>query len=87
MNLFRECLEDSELIDLGYIGPKFTWNNRQAGINNVRVRLDRAVANGHYAIKIELGEHGQGSRSIHAVEHFRYEDAWSRAPDYKDAME
>jgi len=28
MNLFRECLEDCEPIDLGYIGPKFTWNNR-----------------------------------------------------------
>ena len=41
----------------------------------------------HYAIKIVLGEHGQGSRSIHAVEQFRYEDAWSRAPDYKDAVE
>lgn len=48
MDLFRECLEDCNLIDLGYIGPKFTWNNRQEGNNNVRVRLDRAVANGDF---------------------------------------
>lgn len=48
MILFRECLEDCELIDLGFSGPKFTWNNRQCGDNNVKVRLDRATANGQF---------------------------------------
>ncbi|CAD6250169.1 unnamed protein product [Miscanthus lutarioriparius] len=48
MKLFRECLENCGLLDLGFSGPKFTWNNRQEGINNVRVRLDRAVVNGQF---------------------------------------
>jgi len=48
MRLFRECLEDCELFDLGFSGPKYTWNNRQVGSDNVKVRLDRAVANGHF---------------------------------------
>ena len=46
MRLFRECLEDCDLVDLGFAGPKYTWNNRQEGHDNVKVRLDRAVANG-----------------------------------------
>lgn len=48
MKLFRECLEDCKLVDLGFSGPKFTWNNRQSGDNNVKVRLDRATANGQF---------------------------------------
>lgn len=48
MRLFRECLEDCELVDLGYSGPKYTWSNRQAGEDNVKVRLDRAIANGQF---------------------------------------
>jgi hypothetical protein len=46
MKLFRECLEDCDLVDLGFSGPKFTWNNREKGNNNVKIRLDRALANG-----------------------------------------
>lgn len=48
MSLFHECLEDCNLIDMGYIGPKLTWNNRQEGDKNVRVQLDRAVANADF---------------------------------------
>nr|XP_045087997.1 uncharacterized protein LOC123495188 [Aegilops tauschii subsp. strangulata] len=48
MMLFRECLDNCGLIDLGYFGPKFTWSNRQEGGHNVRVRLDRADANGDF---------------------------------------
>lgn len=48
MSLFRDCLEDCELVDLGFSGPKFTWNNKQQGNGNIKVRLDRAVANGQF---------------------------------------
>jgi hypothetical protein len=45
MALFRDCLDDYGLADLGFTGPKFTWNNRQSAEDHVKVRLDRAVAN------------------------------------------
>ncbi|KAM0841990.1 hypothetical protein ACQ4PT_058650 [Festuca glaucescens] len=45
MVLFRECLDACNLADLGFVGPKFTWSNRQDAQCNIRVRLDRAVAN------------------------------------------
>jgi hypothetical protein len=48
MLMFKECLDDCGLSDLGYSGPKFTWTNKQESDSNVRVRLDRAVANGSF---------------------------------------
>jgi hypothetical protein len=45
---FQECLQDCGLSDLGFEGPKYTWSNRQNADSNVRVRLDRAVANGEF---------------------------------------
>ncbi|KAK1607761.1 hypothetical protein QYE76_031434 [Lolium multiflorum] len=47
------CLEDCDLCDMGYSGPKFTWTNRQDAQTNVRVRLDRAVANDGFATRYE----------------------------------
>ncbi|KAI5009598.1 hypothetical protein ZWY2020_011735 [Hordeum vulgare] len=48
MSLFCDCLDERRLVDLGFTGPKFTWNNRQVGDGLVRVRLDRVVANGEF---------------------------------------
>jgi hypothetical protein len=31
MELFRDCLDDCGLMDMGFIGPKYTWTNRQDG--------------------------------------------------------
>jgi hypothetical protein len=43
MILFRNYLTDCHLIDLGYSGYLFTWDNRREGSANVQARLDRAV--------------------------------------------
>lgn len=40
MAAFRDALDESGLLDLGYYGDKFTWHGGQ-----IRERLDRAVAN------------------------------------------
>ena len=45
MEDFGTTLEDCHLIDLGFQGYKFTWNNKRLGAANTRERLDRAVAN------------------------------------------
>ncbi|XP_073363322.1 uncharacterized protein [Aegilops tauschii subsp. strangulata] len=44
MLLFRDCLETCKLMDLGFSGAPFTYDNGQMGERNVRVRLDRACA-------------------------------------------
>jgi hypothetical protein len=46
--MFRECLEDCGLIDLGFTGPKYIWTNKQDADIYVRVCLDRAVGNGAF---------------------------------------
>ncbi|XP_030936732.1 uncharacterized protein LOC115961994 [Quercus lobata] len=45
MEVFRECLSDCGLIDLGFVGQRFTWCNGRIGEQRTRVRLDRMVAN------------------------------------------
>lgn len=45
MQAFRDVLQDCELHDLGFQGVPHTYDNRRDGWNNVKVRLDRAVAN------------------------------------------
>jgi hypothetical protein len=45
---FRECLDDCELQDLGFIGYPYTWSNRRQGEENVQVRLDKAYASAHF---------------------------------------
>ena len=45
MEMFRECLSECGLIDLGFVGQHFTWCNGRLGKYRTLVRLDRIVAN------------------------------------------
>ena len=45
MREFQKALEHCELFDMGYKGPKFTWNNCQESQTFVKERLDRGVVN------------------------------------------
>uniref|UniRef100_A0A453EYZ0 Reverse transcriptase domain-containing protein n=1 Tax=Aegilops tauschii subsp. strangulata TaxID=200361 RepID=A0A453EYZ0_AEGTS len=44
MAAFRDTLILCELVDLGFVGVPYTYDNMRSGGANVRVRLDRAVA-------------------------------------------
>ena len=43
MNPFRDVVDECGLVDLGFVGHKFTWRGRRAG-GVVLERLDRAFA-------------------------------------------
>lgn len=45
MDEFRLVLDECHLVDLGFVGYHFIWNNKRPGDANTRMRLDRAVAN------------------------------------------
>lgn len=37
-------IDDNALIDLGFVGYNYTWNNRKNGKENIQKRLDRGNA-------------------------------------------
>ena len=45
MEAFKGCLDKCGLVDLGFIGKKFTWCNGRDGVSRTKLRLDRMVAN------------------------------------------
>lgn len=44
MDGFRGAVSDCGFMDLGFSGLPYTWDNRQEGGHNVKVRLDRGLA-------------------------------------------
>lgn len=98
MNGFRDAVAMCGFLDLGFSGLPYTWDNRQEGIHNIKVRLDRAFANASFAdmfkqIKVV---HKQTTESDHyclVIEcnrskrrrgrrTFKYENMWRRDPSY-----
>ena len=49
MEAYREALEFCGMHDLGFVGLPWTFDNKQFGRRNVRVRLDRAVADDNWS--------------------------------------
>ena len=44
MQGFRKAIDVCNFQDLGFTGIPYTWDNRQEGVANVKVRLDRYLA-------------------------------------------
>ena len=44
MDGFRDAVAICGLSDLGFTGLPYTWDNRQQGDQNIKVRLDRGLA-------------------------------------------
>ena len=90
MKEFRDALDECGLMDLGYVGDKFTWRGKRAG-GMVLERLDRAVAdNGWFALypstKVQhLRTHSSDHKAIliklegiipRPVRPFKFEQMW-----------
>lgn len=90
---FRTMVDTNGLIDLGYIGYPYTWNNRRAGKANIQERLDRGFANGAWRLLFPTATitHFTALRSDHRPillatslptssrpKPFRFEAMWTR---------
>ena len=42
---FKGCLDECNMIDLGFAGPKYTWTNRRPISSLILERIDRCFAN------------------------------------------
>ncbi|XP_020412737.1 uncharacterized protein LOC109947231 [Prunus persica] len=47
---FKDWFDQHGLIDLGFLGPKFTWVNKRFGGDFVMKRLDRAICNKEWRV-------------------------------------
>lgn len=45
MEMFKDALSYCSLMDVGFVGPTFTWGRRNSVRTNIRERLDKVVAN------------------------------------------
>jgi hypothetical protein len=43
-NFFVDFVHSNGLVDLGYSGNPFTWNNNRQGLHNIKERLDRGLS-------------------------------------------
>jgi ribonuclease HI len=53
MEDFQNALANCQLCDLGFNGPKYTWNNGREGAAFTKERLDKAVANSEWRMMFE----------------------------------
>ena len=47
---FKDCLDDCNLLDLGFSGPKYTWSNLRQITDLVLERIDRCFANSEWRV-------------------------------------
>lgn len=76
LNDFRNFIDNNDLIDIGFVGFPFTWNNKRHGRANIRQRLDRAIVNPQWRVKFPNGTllHLPPGGSDHCPILVRYED-------------
>ena len=85
MAAFQDAVNDCGFTDLGFHGLPFTWDNRQEGDRNVKVRLDRALGDSRFMAELGDSEvfHLPLAESDHAgllveVRQRETSDRWSR---------
>jgi hypothetical protein len=90
---FADFVHSNALIDLGFVGNKFTWSNHRWGSDNIRERLDRGLANQNWVLQFpnSLINHLPATQSDHCPilistsgsyrnipKPFRFEAFWTR---------
>lgn len=48
---FKECIDNCNMIDLGFAGPKYTWTNKRPVADLILERIDRCFANPRWHIR------------------------------------
>lgn len=43
--LFKECLDKFNMLDIGFMGPRFTWTNKREVQALIQERIDRYFLN------------------------------------------
>lgn len=55
MQLFRDVIDECSLVDLGFVGPKYTWSKHFEDDHLIWERLDRGMATNSWFLTFPLG--------------------------------
>ncbi|KAH7840972.1 hypothetical protein Vadar_024028 [Vaccinium darrowii] len=98
---FNNFVSDSGLIDLEFKGINYTWTNKREGDDNIRERIDKALANTLWRLKFPNAQvfHEPIVGSDHAPlvlnccvplkrvkRVFRFESMWTTSPNCQDVI-
>lgn len=100
--LFQECLSDCGMMDMGFVGPNFTWSNLRNVSSLIQERLDRGFCNVAWRLLyLEATiEHLTRVNSDHCpillqlerpmgiglVRPFRFQPGWLSHPDFPNLV-
>ena len=103
MQLFREVLDECGFMDLGYVGPKFTWARHFDNGNSIWERLDRGLTTNNWFLKFPgmRVHHLRCDSSDHVPIHivfsgldpprrkklFRFEEMWLSNPGCSEIVQ
>lgn len=100
---FKECLDDYNMLDLGFTGPKYTWTNSRPITDLILERIDRCLANPSWrtlysdATVTHLpriwSDHFpvllelSGSHACHLIKPFRFHTMWLLHPEFHHVVQ
>lgn len=101
MEVFNNFVSESGLIDLEFNGINYTWTNKRGGDDNIRERIDKALANTDWRLKFPFAQvfHEPIYGSDHAPvilnccvpfkrvkKIFKFELLWTTSPSCKEII-
>ncbi|XP_042988712.1 uncharacterized protein LOC122316247 [Carya illinoinensis] len=103
MRTFRQLLDDCSFVDLGFMGPPFTWCNKRDVQHTVSERLDRYLANQGWidwfpGFRVVHGSsassdhlpillYSRREKSSKRNKLFRFEAMWTEEGEYENIVE
>ncbi|XP_070022131.1 uncharacterized protein [Nicotiana sylvestris] len=99
---FSSCMDNCEVKDLGYVGPKFTWCNNWEARRRIWKRLDRVFVNDLWCQTMQnnvvkhLPRTGSDHRPLllkcynknnNSIKYFKFLDFWTEQPSFMNLVE
>ncbi|KAK4716482.1 hypothetical protein R3W88_014820 [Solanum pinnatisectum] len=84
---FISCLDDMDMIDLGFTGQKYTWTNKHKNNQTpIMECLDRFLSNHSWLTLFPDTKVYSSPSSPHLKKLFRFETMWIRHPDFPNIV-
>lgn len=97
---FGQCLEQTDLVDLRYVGLRYSWSTSAGNLKKLR-KIDRALVNNEWNLRFSYSEASFLTPGIsdhspitvkvlqqpHRRKPFKYFQCWEHHPDFKSIVQ